>query len=101
MIKTPEVNEAGIYVFSINVNGTWQDVIVDDSLPCYSGTSNLAFARNKMEDGKGYIWLPLLEKVWAKLNGNYDRIIMGTIDLGFIHLTGVASTSIKHEEKTN
>lgn len=54
-----------------------------------------------MEDGKGYIWLPLLEKVWAKLNGNYDRIIMGTIDLGFIHLTGVASSSIKHEEKTN
>lgn len=54
-----------------------------------------------MEDDKGFIWLPLLEKVWAKLNGNYDRIIMGTVDLGFIHLTGVASQGMKHEEMRN
>jgi len=40
----------------------------------------------------------LLEKAWAKLCGSYDRAVMGTVDLGFIHLCGKPSTGYKHIE---
>jgi hypothetical protein len=72
-------------------------VIVDDSLPVHPGTTNLAFGKHLKEDGKGVIWVALIEKAWAKLNGNYDRTSLGTVDSGFIHLCGVPSIGYKHK----
>lgn len=96
LFKTHEPNAAGCYIMSLCVNGTWQDVIVDDYLPVNQG--RLAFGGSKFdEDGKAVIWVSLLEKAWAKLNGNYDRVSMGTVDMGFIHLCGMPSTGLKHE----
>ena len=37
------------------------------------------------------MWVPFLEKAWAKLNGNYDRIISGNEMEGFYLLTGFPS----------
>ena len=96
IIKSGEVNKSGLYVINLCVNGYWQDVIVDDSFPVLSGTNKLAFAHARMKDGKGSLWVPLIEKAWAKLNGNYDRVVMGGVDLGFIHLCGVPSSGFKH-----
>ena len=91
---------AGCYVVQLCVNGTWQDIVIDDFLPVHPGTNRLAFgsSRNQRGTNKGVLWVSLLEKAWAKLNGNYDRIIMGTVDMGFIHLCGVPSVGLKHEE---
>lgn len=80
------------------VNGTWQEVVIDDYLPVDS-TGRLVFGSSKpMLDGRAVLWVSLIEKAWAKLNGNYDRTIMGTVDLGFIHLCGVPSVGYKHLE---
>ena len=79
------------------MNGIWEDVIVDDCLPVHPGTKNLAFGKHLKENDKGIIWVSLIEKAWAKLNGNYDRVILGSVDLGFIHLCGVPSVGYKHK----
>jgi len=82
-------------VLSLCVNGTWQDVTIDDYLPTVAGKVVFGHA-SLTSDGKQQLWVSLLEKAWAKLNGNYDRIIMGTVDMGFIHLCGVPSENINH-----
>ena len=40
----------------------------------------------------------LIEKAWAKVHGNYDRIVMGSCDLGFACLCGVPSFTFKNNE---
>jgi hypothetical protein len=39
------------------------------------------------------LWAPFLEKAWAKVNGNYEKIISGSEQEAFMFLTGVSSTS--------
>ena len=38
LIKTESVNEAGCYVVNLCVNGTWQDIVVDDYFPVNPST---------------------------------------------------------------
>lgn len=40
----------------------------------------------------------MIEKAWAKLCGSYASIVMGTADMGFIHLCGMPSLGLKHAE---
>ena len=77
--------------------------MIDDYLPVFPGTNRIAFghSRNTVDEStgnrtKGVLWVSLVEKAWAKLNSNYDRIVMGTLDMGFIHLCGQPSKIYKH-----
>jgi calpain-15 len=97
LFNTVEVSNNGKYSINLCVNGIWQEVIIDDSLPVYPGTNNLAFGKYLKENNQGILWVSLIEKAWAKLNGNYDRVILGSVDLGYIHLCGVPSVGYKHK----
>lgn len=92
LFRTTEPNKAGCYVMRLYVGGIQQDVVVDDYFPSLNG--KLVFGSSK----DNTIWVALLEKAWAKLHGNYCRIINGTVDMGYIHLCGMPSTAYKHEE---
>ena len=70
-------------------------MIVDDFLPIDPSNRKICFGHSAPYKENTYvIWVSLLEKAWAKLNSNYDRIIMGTIDMGFNHLCGVPSLEL-------
>lgn len=47
----------------------------------------------------GAWWMPLLEKAYAKLNQNYDRIIAGNGAEGLKHLSGMPTFSVRHKNK--
>ena len=68
MISPPYVNEAGIYLVRLYVNGVMTPVIVDDHLP--SSRSGLSF----MNSSAAELWPSLIEKAWARLHGTYSRI---------------------------
>ena len=56
------------------VSGVWQLVLVDDYIPCYGKYGkNPAFTSSNGNE----LWVILLEKAWAKLNGNYAKAIGG------------------------
>lgn len=71
-------NPNGIYVATMRVDGVIQEVLFDDYVPVSKEGKPLFCQPNKNE-----IWVPLLEKAWAKANGSYAKIISkdGTMQL--------------------
>ena len=57
------------------INGVETPVYVDDYFPCKYGEDS-AFARCKNNSDE--LWVTLMEKGWAKMNGSYDRISGGS-----------------------
>ena len=90
-------NPNGYYELLLYIDGKPQIVIVDDYLPVKKGTNELVFAKSK----KNEIWISLLEKAWAKVNGGYANIIGGTPMDALECLTGFNSLSYNLENKDN
>ncbi|XP_070278650.1 calpain-10 isoform X3 [Myotis yumanensis] len=63
--------------------GRWVEVTIDDRLPCLAG--RLCFSRCQRED---VFWLPLLEKVYAKVHGSYEHLWAGQVADALVDLTG-------------
>ena len=95
--ETKFQNPKGYYEIALYIDGVEQIVIVDDYLPVKKGTTELAFAKSK----KNEIWISLLEKAWAKVNGGYANIIGGTPMDALEFLTGFSSLSYDMENKDN
>jgi hypothetical protein len=68
------------------IKGRPEDVTVDDLFPTYN--NSLAFAK-PTDDGA--FWLPILEKVYAKVNINYEMTSSGSHSEAFNFLTGAPS----------
>ena len=74
------------------INGIWKLVLVDDYLPCY-GSWGLNFSFTSTNGNE--LWVVLLEKAWAKLNGCYAKVIGGEANEIFDVITNTFSEKIK------
>ena len=68
--KTEE-HAYGVYIY---INGKWELVLVDDYFP-YEGMGFKQFAFSNSSGNE--MWVSLLEKAWAKVNGSYAKIGCG------------------------
>jgi len=91
LFETHTVNESGIYMLKLYVNGMLTPVIVDDYVPV-TARGNLFACTTKSSE----IYAILLEKAWAKLHGSYARIESGLPSFATMHLTGAPSDSFWH-----
>ena len=73
LFRTLKANENGYYEIIMNLNGEWNVVIIDDFIPCNKITKKPLFCKSNNSE----IWVLLLEKAWAKVNGGYVNIIGG------------------------
>ena len=89
LFKTKEKNNDGFYEIILFIDGTPQIVIVDDYLPVNKRTNRPVYAQSKGNE----IWVMLLEKAWAKVNGGYVNIISGLPCEALEFLTGLGSLS--------
>ena len=65
----------GLYVlrvFDRFRHGKWMYVVLDDFVPIHATTDKIAFARAR---DKHEVWPSLLEKVFAKVSGCYQRMV--------------------------
>jgi len=92
---SPDPN--GYYEIFLFIDGVEQIVIIDDYLPVKKGTNELIFAKST----KNEIWISLLEKAWAKVNGGYANIIGGIPKEALECLTGFSSLSYNMENKSD
>ena len=95
MFHQKKYNHEGIFAVRVFVKGRYEDVTVDDLFPIYG--NNPAFA-NPTQDG-GW-WLPLLEKVYAKVNVNYEMVSSGTQAEAAGFLTGAPAREFISNSQT-
>jgi len=71
-------NELGIYAFWLCLDGEWKETVVDDMVPTFINPNtkkiHLAFAQTVETND---LWLPLLQKAYAKSFGCYNNISLG------------------------
>ena len=89
-----ESNAANIYGIKICKNGIWENVIVDDWLPIRYNQPVFSKSNGK------FVWVPIIEKAYAKAHGSYKAIESGNIDEAMRDLTGAPSFSIEISEKS-
>lgn len=83
-IITKDPSNVGCYEVLLFVDGEWQIVLVDDFFPYEKGTQSLSFTKVNGTE----MWVILLEKAWAKINGGYANIVLGLVSDAFQALTG-------------
>lgn len=95
LFLTEEANRAGLYALWLCENGEWNPIVLDDNFPCrqYQGAYFPAFAQCK----QGEIWVPLLEKAYAKAHGSYFNIESGLPHHALRDLTGAPTEELYDE----
>jgi hypothetical protein len=81
--QVQRINNQGLYSVRLCISGRWTNVLVDDYFPCYPSAGPL-FTRNHGSQ----IWVLLVEKAFAKVNGGYDQLISGQAQNALADLTG-------------
>ena len=84
----------GFGVFQFFKNGKWQFVVVDTRIPC---TDNKTPLYGHCTDPQEF-WVPLIEKAYAKLHGNYEILNGGKMVEGMVDLTGGVSEKYNLKE---
>jgi hypothetical protein len=84
----------GIYVLRFFKDFRWRYVILDNRLPCFEN-NQLIFGKCKSENE---LWVPLIEKAYAKLHGCYQSLISGFLDDALTDLTGLVSEKVKVQD---
>jgi len=92
IIITQDYCPQGCYQVRLCHNGEWQTVIVDDLFPCDSNGALIYSQASRKQ-----LWVPLIEKAMAKLNGSFESLIAGQTVEGLSALTGYPCDSIRLE----
>jgi hypothetical protein len=87
-------SDNGYFEIGARIDGKWQIVIVDDYFPCFRKTNQPIFAKPRGSE----LWVMLLEKVWAKINGGYLNITGGWATEVLQCFTSFPIQSITHKK---
>ena len=92
IFKTKDINEEGYFELILFIDGKFQIVIVDDYIPVFKKNNKICYSRPNNNE----IWVCILEKAWAKINGGYLNIIKGWMHHALQAFTGFQSDSFTH-----
>jgi len=81
----------GLYVIRFFKNFNWIYVIIDQRIPVDRKTKKPVFGHcRELHE----MWVPLIEKAYAKLHGCYENLMSGYVDEGIQELTGMQPEKI-------
>lgn len=81
MFLNDDVNANGIYAVNFYALGMPITVVVDDFLPLnqYGNTYFAGLGEDAVAGEAGSLWVPIIEKAFAKYHGNYEHIVGGDV----------------------
>jgi len=85
-----EISRSGAYPVRLCLDGEWRVIVVDDMMPC-TRYGTLAFS----QAARRQLYVPLLEKAFAKAYGSYEAIEAGTCDEALAALTGAPCEQVR------
>lgn len=97
-----QISPNGIYAVNFYSLGVPQTVIVDDYFAT-NGNGKLRFAGiadNEMRQDDGSLWVPIVEKAYAKYLGNYKHMSVGAPPNAIRSMNGGPSSYKKHNNST-
>jgi len=104
----PAASRHGAFLLRLFLGGRWRAVVVDPHLPISGratkvlrganaagsrGGDEFALAYSRAADNQ--LWVPLVEKAYAKAHGSYHAISGGWISEGLLDLTGCPTETIE------
>lgn len=92
-----EVNQHGVLGVWLHINGQWTLYILDEYFPTGTATGKLDFAFSKSVNNE--IWVPVLEKAYAKAYSSYFDITGGDPVHALRDLTGAPYDRIEDYSK--
>mmetsp|Transcript_130364 Transcript_130364/g.237046 ORF Transcript_130364/g.237046 Transcript_130364/m.237046 type:complete len:834 (-) Transcript_130364:80-2581(-) len=78
----------GIYLVRLCLGGQWQDILVDDRLPCVGGDGEFMTHVAYCATVKRQLWASLVEKALAKVCGSFEALSGGETSEALSMLTG-------------
>eukprot|EP00201_Polytomella_parva_P019900 CAMPEP_0175045690 /NCGR_PEP_ID=MMETSP0052_2-20121109/4588_1 /TAXON_ID=51329 ORGANISM="Polytomella parva, Strain SAG 63-3" /NCGR_SAMPLE_ID=MMETSP0052_2 /ASSEMBLY_ACC=CAM_ASM_000194 /LENGTH=264 /DNA_ID=CAMNT_0016309299 /DNA_START=215 /DNA_END=1006 /DNA_ORIENTATION=+ len=85
VLVSDDLSDRGVYSFQFYKHGCWQQVNVDNFLPCLEDRGSLAFA---CSGRVGELWPALVEKAYAKVHGSYFSLSRRSLHESLVDLTG-------------
>lgn len=98
LIYPQELSKEGIYAVTLCDSGAWKTVVIDDYVPCYDYSKKPAFSSHM--DGDNGIFIPLIEKAYAKIFKSYQAIVAGSPTLALNSLTGAPTDFFDLEDES-
>lgn len=95
IIVENDVTKNGQYGIRLYIQGEPVIVIIDDHFPC-ANSRHAAFTHCRGSDNE--IWVSLIEKAWAKINGSYAMTIAGLPSEGLSTLTEAPTVTYIHKK---
>lgn len=103
IIGNNEKNDFGLFSVWLNINGVWDEYVVDDYIPVAEDPNNINENGEPKKSpvfskfgkfGEDALWVILIEKAYAKAFGGYQRIDLGDPTCALRDLTGAPVTRI-------
>lgn len=91
---TKQVDNQSVYVIAMCHAGIWTEVVVDDTTPCQPYSKQPIFNRSSGNE----LWVILLEKAWAKINGGFQNISGGLTREALRSFTGASCKTFFTQE---
>lgn len=96
IVVSRDIPDRGEISFRLFLDGDWRIVTVDNQLPCSSDSpQGLLFAKSYSSQ----LWVPFLEKAYAKAHGGYAAISGGEISEAFLDLTGAPCETVDFNDE--
>lgn len=73
LILVKQVAQDSVYAIAMCHDGIWTEVVIDDTVACQPVSKSPIFTRSSQKE----LWVILMEKAWAKINGGFQNISAG------------------------